>query len=126
MSSRRESSWKRAVVALAGSVIVLIAFAAQVFGEETGRHRSVYAPQIRSVDASDIDLAQIADAEVLYVRIHSAARAMCRAEAIAWDVKRLLRTRHCIESAVEAAVGLVDAPLLTAVHRGELERIAGR
>lgn len=126
MSGTIQSSRPRNAIGLLCAAIVLVGFPVHAIGERSAWDRGAYAARTRAVDASGLDLTQTADVDILYLRIRRAAIATCRAEAVEWEVKRVLRRRQCVLSAVDDAVRRVDVPFLTAVHRGELERIAGR
>ena len=85
-------------------------------------------PPSTTVDASDLDLSQPADAQILYERIRQAARRVCTLEHDNWwDKARVRHRNRCIESAVESAVYRAKQPQLTAVHfsTSDSERIAG-
>jgi UrcA family protein len=80
----------------------------------------------RTVSAAGLDLTRLADAELLYARLRTAAHSACRAQQALWDGKRVLHKRRCIERVVEDAVVGVGEPLVTAVHNRASEHIAER
>ncbi|MET0658177.1 MAG: UrcA family protein [Steroidobacteraceae bacterium] len=74
----------------------------------------------RTVRYADLDLSREADAKALYGRIQGAARSVCpRLDERA--LTRRLEARHCIRMAVSEAVERIDAPLLTALYKGQTE-----
>jgi UrcA family protein len=64
----------------------------------------------------DLDLSTAEGAQVLYERIASAARVVCR------DIAST-EMRECRARAVEEAVRAVGRPLLSSVHRSTLDRV---
>jgi UrcA family protein len=106
----------RKTVTTISATIVLLGFTGLATGGEP--------PPGRRVAAADLDLSKAEDADVLYGRIQTAARSLCRAEKARWDVKSVLHQRQCVDSAVADAVGRAREPRLTAVHRAERERVA--
>ena len=77
-----------------------------------------------SVYVADLDLARVADAYVLYERIDYAARSICAADELSFDVKKRRHWRECVESAVTGAVNRANAPVLTAIHLQRREQLA--
>jgi len=104
----------RKAVTTISATIVLLGFTGLAAGGEP--------PPGRRVGAADLDLSRSEDAEVLYDRIQTAARSLCRAEKAPWDVKGVLHQRECFDSAVADAVSRAREPRLTAIHRAERER----
>jgi len=95
---------------------------AQTLGDEA---RSG-AQSSKAINASDLDMEKPEDVQTLYERIRTAARIVCRTETSnLWDVKRVLHKQQCFEATVDNVVNGVAQPELTAVHRGEIERVAG-
>lgn len=88
------------------------------------------APRIPSHERSatvyvaDLDLAEERDAHLLYERIDYAARSICAAEEMSFDVKKRLHWRQCVDAAIADAVDRANAPVLTAVHLQRRERLA--
>ena len=105
---------------------VLMAVSSVARGEEVDRTAGFDRTPAQTVRASDLDLTAVADVETLYRRIRSAAMSACRADAAAWDVKRVLHRRQCVESAVEEAVSRLDVPLLSAAMNVQRSPVAGR
>jgi UrcA family protein len=124
MTDTRRAYRTGAIISVIGAAAVMAGFAGRAAGDETIRHRNLIE-QATVVDASELDLADASDAEVLYRRIQRAAVTMCRDVGIEWGVKRVLQRRKCIAAAVDDAVTRADAPLLTALHHGGPERMAG-
>jgi len=77
-----------------------------------------------TVYVADLDLASERDARVLYERISYAARSICAADELSFDVKKRLHQRTCVETAVADAVDRANAPLLTAIHLQRREQLA--
>ena len=78
------------------------------------------------VHVADLDLTRWTDAQTLYERIRYAARTICTADELSFDVKRALHWQQCVQSAVDGAVAQTHAPLLRAIHldqRAELARL---
>lgn len=68
------------------------------------------------VPSGDLDLSRIEGAAALYARIRHAARAVC--ETILTQQPGLLgKYRGCVDSAIAAAVGRANRPLLSEYHR---------
>jgi UrcA family protein len=99
-------------------------FSAQVL---SGEYKTLYGfHPSKTVLAADLDAAKPEDVQTLYDRIRSAARIVCRREySAAWDLKRIFHRQQCFERAVDQTVAEVGVPQLTALHRGEIERVAG-
>lgn len=95
-----------------------------IAGQATG---SPLTPDVtKAVRTADLDLTKPEDIQALYDRIRGTARSLCETEHSApWDLKRNLHKRRCFDQAVERAVGNADLPLLTALHRGARDRVAG-
>jgi UrcA family protein len=119
MKSLTQVAWTMAAAAL------LVAVSSVARAEEVKRTASYDGTAAQTVRASDLDLTSTADVETLYRRIRSAAISACRAGAAAWDVKRALHRKQCVESAVEQAVSRLDVPLLSAMNV-QRSPVAGR
>lgn len=70
-----------------------------------------------TVRFADLDLAKPQDVAALYRRIRSAARLVCNAAGVPWDVRQVRNWTRCFNRAVEEAVLRVDRPALTALYR---------
>ena len=70
----------------------------------------------KTVKFKDLDVATADGAQALYGRIGAAAREVCRAETY-------VTVRSCRAQAVEQAVQRVGSPLLSSIHRSEVERV---
>ena len=55
----------------------------------------------------------------LYGRIQTSARLVCMDSSSPWDASRQKTFERCYTAVVENAVGQVNRPQLTALHRGE-------
>lgn len=76
-------------------------------------NREVVAKLVRF---QDLDIATALGAEALYGRIVSAARDVCRGEAVSFATE-------CRTRAVDGAVKGVGSPLLTSLHRSMTEKV---
>ncbi|HSC15548.1 MAG TPA: UrcA family protein [Gammaproteobacteria bacterium] len=114
---------RQQVLVRVAAVLLTSCLAGGVLGQPgdafDGEHRA-------TVDGAGLDLSRARDAEILYGRIRSAAHSVCRAQKGLWDGKSVQHQRLCIDRAVDEAVARVDEPLLTALHRASIERVAGR
>ena len=72
-------------------------------------------PPRRIVKFADLDLTRSAGVAALYVRIESAAKAVCE-PPIARDLGSMMRARTCAAQALSRAVADVNAPLLTSYY----------
>jgi UrcA family protein len=70
----------------------------------------------KTVKFRDLDISKADGARALYGRIGAAAREVCLAEYYA-------TVRGCRALAVEQAVHRVGSPLLSSIHRSEVERV---
>lgn len=71
-----------------------------------------------TVSYADLDLGGQVGAATLLQRLRAAAGTVCRPfEGRA--LSDIVRHRSCVEQAIARAVTEVDAPMLTALHRGE-------
>ncbi|NOT40709.1 MAG: UrcA family protein [Alphaproteobacteria bacterium] len=73
------------------------------------------------VTFSDLNLANRAGAEVLLRRIRTAASQVCGGDphiSTMRDLRAARDFRSCVRTAVDGAVRQVNAPLVTALHRG--------
>jgi UrcA family protein len=78
-----------------------------------------------TVDYSDLDLSQPEGVNALYWRMSNAAKSAC-GEPQPRELARYAAFRRCVDRAVNEAVGHVDTPALTAVHRQKRARnVAG-
>jgi UrcA family protein len=109
------------ITSTVAAAAMLVAVSGVVHAQEGDFDRA----QAQTVRASDLDLTSVAGAETLYQRIRSAAISACRADAAAWDVKRVLHRKQCVESAVDQTVSRLDVPLLSAMHV-QRSPVAGR
>lgn len=82
-------------------------------------------PQSTTVKVSDIDLSNPSDVRRLYKRIRIAASRVCGYDQSRLDKRRVQNRRACIVTAIDNAVDSANTPVLTALHRGETERVAG-
>lgn len=71
--------------------------------------------QSRSVYYGDLNLSSAAGVQTLYVRIRSAARAVCPGSNTA-DIKSKTVRNECIAKAIDEAVQEVNQPALAALH----------
>jgi UrcA family protein len=90
-----------AIVGLCGTAIAAQAQAL----EPTATSTTVMYP----VRYSDLDLAKMKDARILYLRIRHAAETLCESAAT-WGKRE---GQACVRKSVNDAVARVDAPLLT-------------
>ena len=74
----------------------------------------------RVVKFADLDLTHSQGAAVLYLRIRSAARAVCLPQ-YNWMMELREITDQCREEAIARAVANVNAPALTAYYQGRTE-----
>jgi UrcA family protein len=70
----------------------------------------------KTVKFKDLDVSKAEGAHALYGRISAAAREVCRAQPYNF-------VRDCRARAVDDAVLGVGNPLLTSIHRSEVERV---
>jgi UrcA family protein len=78
-----------------------------------------------TVDYSDLDLSQPEGVNILYSRVSNAAETAC-GEPQPRELARYAKFRQCVDRAIQEAVGTVNAPALTAVHRARRARnVAG-
>ncbi|MET0659781.1 MAG: UrcA family protein [Steroidobacteraceae bacterium] len=77
-------------------------------------------PLQRAVRYGDLDLTHEADAKVLYRRIRTAAKEVCP-DIEERSIASQIRQRACVRGAVENAVQNVNAPLLSALHEGQVD-----
>ena len=78
-----------------------------------------------SVSYADLDLSKSAGAQTLYKRIKAAARRVCGPVDNYTFVTPSKSFRQCYEKAIADAVGQVDRPSLTALHREETRTARG-
>ena len=76
------------------------------------------------VDTKGLDLTTLQGARALYARIQSAARRECNADMAPWDGQKIKTRDECVKLIVEDAVTQFNQPLLTSVHKTEVERLA--
>src|SRR5262245_62363422 len=98
--------------ALALSAFLLLGWSASALG--AANHADGFAT--KTVKYEDLDISRADGAQALYGRIGAAAREVCRAEYYA-------TVRGCRAHAVEQAVQRVGSPLLSSIHRSEVERV---
>jgi UrcA family protein len=85
-------------------------------------------PLIHVVTYADLDLNSRAGAEVLYVRLQSAARQVC-SPFESWELSRHVAWRACVDRSLASAITHLNKPLVTAlqsrsVNGGRTRRIA--
>ena len=78
----------------------------------------------RKVDASDLDLQDPGDAQILYDRITLSAAMVCRSDSASWDSQVVRHFNRCKTAVIEKAVARFNQPLLTAVHEQTINRVA--
>lgn len=78
-----------------------------------------------AVSFADLDLSKPAGAQTLYKRIKAAARTVCGPVDQYTFVVSSYSFRKCFDAAVANAVGQVDRPSLTALHREESRSARG-
>jgi UrcA family protein len=112
---RDRQAVRRLLIGIAGFTFAL--------GAQAGEHASPDRT-VRSVvvDYSDLDLSESKDAQVMYARLTSAARAACGDEASARDLRRAVDYRTCRERALNDAVMGVDSARLQALHAARQNR----
>jgi UrcA family protein len=79
----------------------------------------------RAVRFADLNLASDKDVATLYHRIQWAARLVCLDATFMSDPLRVKKLELCIDATVERAIGNVNRPLLTALHRSRTGHVAG-
>jgi UrcA family protein len=79
----------------------------------------------QAVSFADLDLSKPAGAQTLYKRIKAAARSVCGPVDQYTFVVSSYSFRKCFDAAVADAVGQVDRPALTALHREESRTARG-
>jgi UrcA family protein len=91
----------------------LLAFVGMVaFGTAEASATTAAVPQSITIEAGDLDLGSSKGQRVLAMRIHRAARAMCKSEAVASLPRNIRKERECIRQAkasAEAAVKTLTA-----------------
>lgn len=98
--------------ALVLSACVLLGWSGSAFG--AANHVDGFAT--KTVKFKDLDISKADGAHALYGRIGAAAREVCRAEYYT-------TVRSCRAQAVDQAVQRVGSPLLSSIHRSEVERV---
>ena len=82
---------------------------------------------VRSIKVSygELDLSKSSGAETLYRRIKKAAYVVCGAydSPMPWSYTAKSK---CFKTAIDDAVGQVNSPLLTSLHRNENTRLASK
>jgi UrcA family protein len=78
-----------------------------------------------AVRFADLNLASEKDVATLYRRIQWAARLVCLDATFMSDPLRIRKVELCIDATVERAIGDVNRPLLTTLHRSKTRRGAG-
>jgi UrcA family protein len=71
----------------------------------------------RVVRFADLNLASEKDVATLYHRIQQAARLVCSSDLFMSEPSRVRKLELCIDATVERAIGDVNRPPLTALHR---------
>ena len=98
--------------ALALSACLLLGWSGSALGAANG----VDGFATKTVKFKDLEISTADGAQALYGRIGAAARDVCRAESYA-------TVRKCRAGAVDQAVRGVASPLLSSIHRSEVERV---
>jgi len=70
----------------------------------------------------ELDLTREQGARTLIGRIQLAARAACGAEPSPLSLGEYQAFRRCVSQATSRSVTRVDAPLVTAIYRGDVQR----
>jgi len=79
----------------------------------------------RAVRFADLNLASEKDVATLYHRIQWAARLVCLDATFMSDPARVRKLELCIDATVERAIGDVNRPPLTALHRSKTSHAVG-
>jgi UrcA family protein len=79
----------------------------------------------RAVRFAHLNLASEKDVATLYHRIQWAARLVCLDATFMSDPSRVRKLELCIDATVERAIGDVNRPPLTALHRSKTRHVAG-
>jgi UrcA family protein len=98
--------------ALALSACLLLGWSGSALGEANRVDGFV----TKTVKFKNLEVSTAEGAQALYGRIGAAAREVCRAHSYA-------TVRGCRAHAVEQAVQRVGNPLLSSIHRSEVERV---
>jgi UrcA family protein len=96
------------------STFLLLGFGATALAAPPGPSREPQAVT-RTVRFKDLDISTATGAQILYERIKSAARVVCRQETY-WLVY------ECRMRAVDDGVKAVGSPLLASIHRSTMGR----
>jgi len=81
-------------------------------------------PPSSVVAVSDLDINSSEGAAILYVRIKSAARQICRDQYLRIGMAR--DYYRCVATAIDDTVAAVNLQQLTSVHRGATAQLASR
>jgi UrcA family protein len=78
------------------------------------------------VSSADLDLANPSDVRTLYRRVRDAARAVCLESARQeGEIATLTWRAYCYRSAIDRAIASAGDERLSALHRGDAQRIVG-
>ena len=81
----------------------------------------------QAINYSDLNIDRPGDVAVLYARIQRAARTVCRLSMSAtWDSSQITHYHQCLQATIDKAVQGVDNDALSALHQGQMGRIAKR
>jgi len=80
----------------------------------------------KRVSFEDLDPAQPADVALMYERITTAARMVCREASAPWDGRQQSNYKACVQGAIDHAVKNVTLTALTDLHQGNTENLASR
>jgi UrcA family protein len=75
-----------------------------------------FTPSMK-VRFADLNLNTEEGARVLYGRIRAAAQKVCGTRSSVWDARRWQAWTDCYRATVDDAVGRINRPTLSAVHR---------
>jgi UrcA family protein len=80
----------------------------------------------KRINFEDLDPAQPADVAVMYERITTAARMVCRDASAPWDGRQQRNFQLCVKGAIDHAVMDVNLTALTDLHQGTSDKLATR
>ena len=99
------------------TLTVLTSLSLQVIAAEPAPNPADY-PSVK-ISFHNLDFDNPKAVAALYRRIQTSARIVCMDGSSPWDASRQETLERCYTAAVETAVGQVNRPQLTALHRGE-------
>jgi UrcA family protein len=117
------SIWEKAIMisklntAVAATTLLVSALLSAPVYAQAPRGESAIPNQV--VRYSDLDLSTAAGVRTLYQRIQNAAFSVCHDMVPATNGPTGIENSKCRQSLVEAAVGQVNNPALTALHSGK-------